>query len=107
MGVARFLPAPRSKGVRSANLVRYALAYRFLLHGLRVLYSDIDVFLAGNPLLWDDPEKDVQVQATLYDEEVCSGFFLAKPRDSTLLMFRAVIDWIIKHMDCVTVGSDH
>eukprot|EP00929_Paragymnodinium_shiwhaense_P057104 TRINITY_DN28577_c0_g1_i1.p1 TRINITY_DN28577_c0_g1~~TRINITY_DN28577_c0_g1_i1.p1 ORF type:complete len:383 (-),score=39.17 TRINITY_DN28577_c0_g1_i1:217-1365(-) len=105
--VARFAPAPWSGGQLSSQMLRYLLTLRFLLRGLSVLYADVDVFWVRNPLPYFPTKADVAVSAHVYDAEVCSGLFMARPTEAAVSMFQAVVDWIRGHSLWVSNHSDH
>lgn len=96
--VERGLPKHKQPGWGLPELVmrsKYEVTWALLKADLRVMFMEMDVFLAKDPLVFDaDPEVDFYAGNHRYSPELNIGFFIAKPRPAMLHVFENLCRWV-------------
>lgn len=74
---------------------KYEVTYALLKGDLRVMFIEMDVFLAKDPFVLDsDPTIDFLAANHRYTSELNIGFFIAKPRPAMLHVFENLCRWL-------------
>jgi hypothetical protein len=75
--------------------IKGAFTKRLLDEGLRVIFSELDVFWLADPLLIEDRSVDIQVVQQGYNDDVInSGFWIAQPSVGARGLFGRIEDWV-------------
>lgn len=73
-----------------------AFTRRLLDQGLRVIFSELDIFWLADPLLVEDRSVDIQVAQQGYTGDVInSGFWIAQPTIAARALFKRMERWFL------------
>lgn len=85
--------ASKPLGQRSLY-IKAELSRRLLSAGLKLIFSEMDIFWINDPHLIEDPSVDLQVSEQGFGKEDLNlGFFLAQPSEASVALFSRLSRW--------------